>query len=52
MATPFQLCAIITPKLVHNLDTMKFSDQEKMDLAVHILRLTQGTVVAPACHHV
>ena len=43
MATPFQLCAIILPKLVRNLDSMSFSDQDKLKLTMDILNITQGT---------
>ncbi len=45
MATPFQLCAIITPKLVGNLDTMKFSDHDKLKLTMDILSITQGIII-------
>ena len=43
MATPFQLCAIVTPKLVRNLDSMTgLSNKDKLSLAMDILSITQG----------
>ena len=42
MATPFQLCGIVLPKLVKNLDSMKFSDEEKMGLTIDVLSITKG----------
>ena len=42
MATPFQLCGIVMPKLIKNLDDMACSDQEKLSLSLDILNITQG----------
>ena len=42
MATPFQLCGIVLPKLVKNLDSMKFSDEEKIGLTIDVLSITKG----------
>ena len=42
MASSFQLCAIVVPKLVQNLDSMAFSDEEKLSLTMDILNITQG----------
>lgn len=42
MATPFQLCGIVMPKLVTNLDAMTCTDQEKLSLSLDILSITQG----------
>jgi hypothetical protein len=41
MATPFQLCGIVLPKLVSNLDTMDFTDSDKLTLSVDILNITK-----------
>ena len=42
MATPFQLCGIVVPKIAKNLDSLNFSDKEKLDVTIDILNITKG----------
>lgn len=42
MSTPFEICAIVMPKLARNLDTKNFTDEEKLSLSIDILTMTKG----------
>jgi len=46
VASPFQLCGIVVPKLVNNLEGRHLPEEEKMALTIDILKITQESLEA------
>ncbi|CAI8022012.1 hypothetical protein GBAR_LOCUS12959, partial [Geodia barretti] len=43
-ASPFQICGVVAPKLVQNIDTLRLSDSEKMATTVEIMSITSDAI--------